>query len=413
MPAYSLPKILDYNQDIPIDVHSQIRYGVATPINSTSFAGGDEIIFSLPRAGSDALLLPNYCKFRATITVSTSAAVISGTIDSIFSSLEVRYQGQQLEYINQYETLHAAYFDSMVTPDDRSTGYTLSKISSSARGSLLGETIDADGTRTFITNLMSGIVGTLARRAFPINILAGNLELRLLLNSAAKAYAANASSSYALTNVEFQMAYIKLPNELVSTVTRQPLDYHTKTFTNIQKVVASGTTVIEESLVFRYSSLNTILVTMRPQSVTTTSTEHITSRANYNINTYVFKLGSEQVPTNLVKGYGYGFVEPFEKLKEALHLAGSIEMPGCHTYTSWNYQTNTSGAGSFLIMQDFEKIQGSSGEVISGADTRNQDVIFSATFPAVNSIAAAALFDYFAEYNVDIHIENGQISKFV
>ena len=106
--TYNLPKSLDFS-DLAVDVHSDVLYGTCTAINGTSFAGsatsGDEIIINIPRAGSNCLLIPSLCKFRATLTLSTSGAIVSGVIDSIFRKLEIRCAGEQLEYIDHNETI--------------------------------------------------------------------------------------------------------------------------------------------------------------------------------------------------------------------------------------------------------------------------------------------------------------------
>jgi hypothetical protein len=409
--SVKLPKILDYASDLPQDIHSEVRFGSVTPINSTTFGPGDEIIIMLPRAGSNSLLLPSYCKFRATVTPTTTNCVVSGTIDSIFSSLEVRHSGAQIEMIQNYETLFAAMFDSMVNADDRSQGYTITKYCSATRGTLTGRTLTAGTGYPFMTQFISGVVGTLTKKAFPINILGGQLELRIVLNNAIKSFAqATAANGWELSDVQFQMAYVQLPDQLVQSITRQPLSYNTRTYSNIEKVVAAATTSLEELLSFRYSSLNSIIVTMRPQSVITTFTEHVTSRNSNEISSYLFKVGSKNVPTNYVKGIDYGYIEPFEKLREALHMSGSVMVPGVHDSTSWVIQTNNDATGTFLIMQDFEKYEGLSDEVVSGEDTRNCDVIFSATFDSGTSIAAINLFDYYAEYNMTL-VKDGSKEK--
>jgi hypothetical protein len=279
---------------------------------------------------------------------------------------------------------------------------------------LTGRTLTAGTGYPFMTQFISGVVGTLTKKAFPINILGGQLELRIVLNSAIKSFAqATAANGWELSDVQFQMAYVQLPDQLVQNITRQPLSYNTRTYSNIQKVIAAATTSVEELLSFRYSSLNSIIVTMRPQSVITTFTEHVTSRNSNEISSYLFKVGSKNVPTNYVKGKDYGYIEPFEKLREALHMSGSVMVPGVHDSTSWVIQTNSDATGTFLIMQDFEKYEGLSDEVVSGEDTRNCDVIFSATFDSATSIAAINLFDYFSEYNMTLVIENGMITKMV
>ena len=124
---------------------------------------------------------------------------------------------------------------------------------------------------------------------------------------------------------------------------------------------------------------------------------------------YCFKVGSSQVPPVRVKCLNSSFTEPFMELLKSLHLLGTLQTRGSHTAALYGAQDPTSVndlTPTFLIGQDFDSFAHKSGELLQGYNTKNSDIYFSATY-AANGVATAGTNDFYALYDVILHIENG------
>ena len=86
-----------------------------------------------------------------------------------------------------------------------------------------------------------------------------------------------------------------------------------------------------------------------------------TMRSSFGIVDYCFLLGSEQIPPTRIRCKGFGFVEPYEALKAALHCGGNT-LASMGILNAANYiveapsgadNTSTNG-GYFVIGKNFE-----------------------------------------------------------
>ena len=142
-----------------------------------------------------------------------------------------------------------------------------------------------------------------------------------------------------------------------------------------------------------------------------------TMRSSFSIADYCFRLGSERIPPTRIWCQGFGFVEPYEALKVALHCGGNT-LVSMGILNSANYvvaapsgadNTSTNG-GYFVIGQDFETYSGKSGQLLSGVSTLGSDLYFSAN---VGAMADGAIFDYFLHYDIKLVIKDGILTVHV
>ena len=183
---------------------------------------------------------------------------------------------------------------------------------------------------------------------------------------------------------------------------------YTESYNNFRQSVAQDVMNIEQLIPTRYSSLKTVFVVQRV-SATSLNTGHTlnpNSRDTFEIVDYCFRLGSEQIPPSRIRAKGTNYVEAFEALKVAFHCGGNALTPmGILNRSMYSETASSDLGGLFVIGQDFESYSGKSGSLLSGISTLGSDLYFSANYTA--NTMAAAIFDYFLDYDMKLIIDNG------
>ena len=82
---------------------------------------------------------------------------------------------------------------------------------------------------------------------------------------------------------------------------------------------------------------------------------------------------------------------------------------GIHNVTSYNIRNaNTDTSGTFVIGQDFEQFSGKSGQIISGLDTTNSDLLFLGPWSSIANADATILVDFYAHFDQVLVIVDDQ-----
>lgn len=412
MAQFVIPKSLNYHETIPSSLGSSIETMVITPqTGAGSYTSGNQIVFFLPRV-SDAVFDPQNSYLRFKFTVNGSAAMLSGSIDTVFYRLDVRNGGNQLELINNYHVLSSVLMDSLIDPSDRQFVYNALKGCAATSGSQSGYALANAASQYFQTQFVSGIVGTCARSYIPLYALGSPLEIWLTLNDNVQTYctanAAGVTESWTMSDVEFHAVYVKLSNPTLEMISVPEYKIHTESYSNFQANIAATTTAVEQLVPFHYSSLKTLLLSQRLQACVTNVSCHSIQRSTFNISQYYWRVGSKCVPQTRIKADGYNNIEVLAENMKAYHRFGTYEGFGINNLAKFSVSNcSIADEGTFCIMQDFESMSGDSGKYLQGLDTNNIDVFFSAIYNT--GPAAAGVLDFFAHFDLLLLISNGVI----
>ena len=292
----------------------------------------------------------------------------------------------------------------------------------------LGETFPAAGNRYYSITLISGIVGCLCKNYVPVNDLQGSLQVRITLahwnevGNWTTQLATDSDAALSIRNIEMHCCMIKLTPHVLSMIRSPEYTIYSETYTNFQQTMAAaaGSSQIEQLIPTWYSSLKTVFLTIRK----TTSAQngghavlYPNSRSSFGLVDYCFRLGSEQIPPTRIRCEGFGYVEPYEALKVAMHCGGaSLTSMGILSQANYSVIAPTgadygANGGYFVIGQDFETYTSkNNSQLLQGVSTLGSDLYFSAN---IGAMAAGAIFDFFLHHDFKLIIRDGILTVHV
>ena len=430
--SIALVEQLNFEKNMPLDGGCKQQIAVAQPCTgSGAYPLGSYFIINIPRCGPDYVFDPmnSFLRFNASNSDGTGVLDWAHSVNSVISKLEVLHAGNVLETVDNYPQLSALLLDTQIDQSTRINGLNLTMgCGTTLNAPGLGAALAANGSNWYSITLLSGIVGSLARNYIPVNDLQGSIQIRITLahwnqiGIWSTALAADSDAAISIQNIEFHANMIKLSPEVMAMIRSPEYTIYSETYTNFQQTMAAaaGSSQIEQLIPTRYSSLKTVFLTMRKTTSVLNATHGNlipTTRSSFGIVDYCFRLGSEQIPPTRVRCTGFGFIEPFEALKVALHCGGNT-IASMGILNAANYivaapsgadATSTNG-GYFVIGQDFETYSGKSGQLLSGCSTLGRDLYFSAN---IGAMAAGAVFDYFLHYDIKLIIKDGVLTVHV
>ena len=429
--AVALPEQLNFERSMPLSGGSKQQLSIALPITGAgSYQLGSTFVINIPRCADDTVFDPANSFLRFNVYNSDGTGVLSWdhSANSVIKKLDVLHAGNLVESVDNYGNLAAMLMDCQV---DQSARITSLNVTQGAGTTLaepaVGESFPAAGDRYYSVTLLSGIVGSLCRSYIPVNDLQGSLQIRITLahwNEIGKyttALAVDSDAALSIRNVQFHCNMIKLSPHVLSMIRSPEYQIYSETYTNFQQTMAAaaGTSQIEQLIPTRYSSLKTVLVSMRKTTSALNGGHAVLypyTRSTFAIADYAFRLGSEQIPPTRVRCNAFSYVEPFEALKTAMHAGGS-SLCSMGVLNGTNYVASAptgadggANGGYFMIGQDFEGYSGKSGVLLSGVSSLGSDLFFSANMGAM---AAGAIFDYYCHYDFKLIIRDGILTVHV
>ncbi len=396
---------------------------------ATNVSGGTTIRINIGTAPAQYLLTSN-TTLKFSVTNATHPFNLDGSAGaaSFIETIRIFHGSNLLEQIDSYARIASILNDVTRTPGEQgsigsltagqsgidpptaSAAYDAAEVNAIARVCKLVRTPAADGltaaTRTFQIPLISGVIGSLARQAFPLTAAtAADLRVEIVLAAGANAVQNSSGDDPAWTASDFSLIcdILQLSPEseaLVVASTGGQFQMNTQSYRSATSVVAKDDTRSSILLPFRYSSLNSIILAHYRQSVTDNLVNAYTSRSRANLTSYYMRIGNSHVPANPVDCGSKDVLpaEAFTQLLAAFHVnLGNIQIGCSCTSGNFNQAEPQSTHGTFCIAQELEAFgPGSSSKVESGVNTLSQNIFFEGTYdtvPNAMDVVAWAMHD--------------------
>ena len=340
------------------------------PQNKSSFAANDTIIMSIPCGRRNTYLSgsDSYLKFTVQNLEANNKITIDNNAGCFFNRLDIFHGSNLLESIQQMNVLYTYLLDFQLST---ATKAALSNVYGTSFGTARdGLSIDPGKKLTFCIPILSGVVGMLLDKYLPVGQLADDIRLEFVLegNNTAVVYAAtNATKTpWSIVGVELELNYIELSDEAQSIVnSASPLNdtvfLHGNSWKHYTSNIAASTAGTFSTLIpARFASTKSIVVCPRATTTINNSESYsLSSRSNFGIDTYWFRVGSALYPSRPVtlknsSGLVAGYSEGFQEIMKSFHSLNHIEMSGACSFTQYN--TNDAadtgvGAGGVQILQ--------------------------------------------------------------
>jgi hypothetical protein len=394
---------------------------------ATDVGGGTTIRINIGTAPAQYLLTSStVLKFSVKNAVAYNLDGSAGA-SAFIETLRVYHGANMLEEVTGMGRLCSILNDVTRTPGEQgsigsltagqsgiepaaATTPSAAEVNAIARVCKLVRTPAPDGlgaaTRTFTIPLVSGVIGSLARQAFPLTAAtAADLRVEIVLAAEKNPVQNSSGTDPEWTASDFSIItdILELSPEseaLVVASTGGQFQMNTQSYRQSTAVVAEDNTRSSILLPFRFSSMNSILLAHYKQTVTNSFTNAYTSRSRANLTDYYFRIGNSHVPANPVALGAVGVLpaEGFVNLLKAFHInVGNIQIGNSCTSGNFNKAEPTTTHGTFCIAQELEAFgPGSSSKVESGVNTLSQTVFFEGTYatvPNAMDVAAWAFHD--------------------
>jgi hypothetical protein len=394
---------------------------------ATDVGGGTTIRINIGTAPAQYLLTSStVLKFSVTNTGAYNLDGSAGA-SAFIETLRVYHGANMLEEVTGMGRLCSILNDVTRTPGEQgsigsltagqsgiepptATGPSAAEVNAIARVCKLVRTPAVDGlgaaTRTFTIPLVSGVIGSLARQAFPLTAAtAADLRVEIVLAAAQNPVQNSSGADPAWTASDFSIItdILELSPEseaLVVASTGGAFQMNTQSYRQSTAVVAKDSTRSSILLPFRFSSMNSILLAHYAQTVTNNYTNAYTARSRANLTEYYFRIGNSHVPANPVQLGAVGVLpaEQFVNVLKAFHISPNNVQVGCScTSGNFNVAEAITSHGTNLTAQELEAFgPGSSSKVESGVNTLSQTVFFEGTYatvPSAMDVAAWAFHD--------------------
>ena len=392
--SLGVPDTIVYNEKPRATAASKIRQ-TFLPINGRTFAGGDQVHFSLACGRKGAFLDPKATYLKFTINNGDATQLdLDHSAHSAVQLLELYYGSTQLEYINQYNALVTALLDTQAT---NSRSLSTAPIAEGSSGTRAGVTIAGNGSLTVCIPLVSGIIGSLAEKMLPVGMMTrDNLRLSITLPQKNDLQHSVASVDWTITDMKLQCEYVMINSEVaraIESMHPQGVRVPLTSFSVQSSTVPAGGNQANILLSGNFRSVKTILSIFRGGANlgSAGNVKAISSRVNPIQATgyWQYDIAGFKVPQTPVEGS----VETYLELQKAFHNYTNMDGHGTHTSTSWNAATT----GSFLIGQDLDHFSGKSQVSESGVDISTSscylETKFSGNVPA-NGYRVDTYFHY-------------------
>lgn len=410
------------------------RSNVVTSNGSTFETAGTYIELTFPTGRGSSFLDPHmsYLEFTLTVKVTGAGGAANGSFNgfagaagahALFSEMRVLVNGAPIEEILNYNLLAEIIYDQVNGGshpffDAQAAGAAVPAAATAAAtvGGVYSPFTAVAGDRTANTvttvvssmriciPLFSGVLGTLAEKAWPLFMLApGSMQLQLRLAPPATAIQMDASTgaaaaeyvpSYSITDVQYVMKEILVHSSVIDAISSagaSGLSMFTQSFHNYTASV-SGTgssTIIPARLLGANSIFHAFRTTGDITKASAYSLRRVRPAA---LTGYQLVIGSERVPQKAISGdtTSAGFGEFLMELKKACHELTDrdcgfspsffVNKATSTTFGDVGYNALTSSINSsFLIGYDLDTYSLSNDTARSGRNLSGDTVTMELT----------------------------------
>lgn len=268
---------------------------------------------------------------------------------------------------------------------------------------------------------LSGVLGPGCSKYLPLSKI-NDLRLELTIEAATQAVVqATGTATFTLNNVQLILTYVDVDPVVASQVEQAVGGRYiisTESWRNYTSILAANRTSDSVLIPARYSSLRTLLHTVRDSANATDQTKYwLSARSNpfystTNVPSSIqYAIGSSLIPQTPVKYVS----EMYMNTQQAFHQLGSIQAGSRINYTNWtqpSYYGATSGfMGTFAFAQNFDSFLNKSDSLTVGMNTINSPTFLQITYPA--SVAAAQRLDTWAHFDMVLDISDaGMVARY-
>jgi hypothetical protein len=228
------------------------------------------------------------------------------------------------------------------------------------------------------------------------------------------------SATFVITNCEYVANFIELGDSAMSIIygslEGQPLQYVVPDFRNYQfsQQLQTSATQIAMPIPAKFSSLKSILTTVRQNGTGTFGGQWPFSTTSTRIADYQFRIGSQimppKAPSTLPEMFGeackaMGSISDLLYTPSIDKFSYSLEVPAASNDSATNVSATSSG--SFVIGLDLENYSSAPKDTIFAGYNTNTDDIFLIMNFAGQAGAITTRFDAFANFDSVLVCENG------
>lgn len=395
----TLPNNLNYLDIKKNSYPSTSQRRIYNSTNQATFTGSKSTIIRINlNAGWGEYLDASQSYLQFTVTNGSGVAnIVDGSINCIFSRMEIYHNGRQIEDINNYNVLSGILNDMYL---DESKRDNVRGILSGSEGD--GITLSDGESKTFLVSLNLGLFNS--DKYFYLGGLNGDLELRLTLEDANVAFVGGVS--YSVNDVKYIGQVITLDSSAQQIVDAQTMQNDgvismaSVSYINHQSIKNQNDTSINALVPFRNASLKSIYVSHRNQAdITDAAKRSVGKRVSAGLSQYQFDVNGR---TSLV--VNFSATNPGEALMElqrSMHNSSAL-MPSLIYDDYWTDDDNANS--KFLLGYELESFQ-NSDTAISGEDTSNATIYYR----ALHGNYAASVIDFFGMYDVVYSIVDGEL----
>jgi len=443
------------------------RISVA-PLNKSTFSPGDQCIIELPvsRRGTYFDQSQSFLKFTVQCGTTTAITAAGGsgvylenTAYSFLQRLDVYNSSNLLETINNYGDLCNMLIDTSLSQSDKAalspmigsnfltqpttTQATYAQnnllpiyMSAGDRGGLplmTATSVSSATPYTFCLPLLSGVIGINSSKCIPVGALNSplRLEFTLAANDDAIYYGtAGAGANWQISNVEFDVCYIELYDDILDAQFQPgvPQYISTSTYRQASTYLPSSTSGEFTTLLpFRCASLTSLYARFRNFSTATqganaTAAYRRSSSINPSLSSFYFRIGSSIYPNKMIylnngTTVGNGS-EAFTELMKSFHALSSTLNNGSIQWNQYNVCATPRNAwiqnyvpaskatlsafdtanNSFAIGLECQSFSNRNDTILSGISTLNSQIFFTAIVNSGDTAGGTNSYNYTADF---------------
>ena len=407
------------------------------PVNKSSFAPQDTIIFAIPSRRSCFL---DTTQTYLRLTIKNNDASTGIELDSngacVINNINIFHGSNLLESVQQYNSLFSYLLDFQMDIGTRVGSSNTLGTSTDTANPRKGLAISASKQLTTCLPVISGVIGTLADKMLPLET-ADDLRIEIGLESlAASVYASAAISNWSIISAELEVTIVELGEQgmnMVQSVTpfARPVYLHASSYRHYVSTQTQAAGQASYLVPARFASLKSLSVLPRSNASTTAQAAYsLSSRSNPNWNQYYWRVGSLIVPQKPVvlsnSGSTGGYAEAAIEIQKAFHGLNNSMFSGSCPIAVFNASdaadtsigngstitASATGANShtngFAISTELESFSNRNDVLLSGINTLGSNVFFEPT----TSTAASSNYtiNFYAYYDMILILENGLYS---
>lgn len=389
-----------------------------SPVNGSSFEGGQVIRFDYPAGKKGQYLNPQqsylsftYTPYTAGGAAGDATALPSGGASSLFESLTVYSGSNRLSHLTNYGAVRRMFKDLQTNRSDQTGAISVMEGIDPA-DDRQGEGLAAGASIKLCMPLMNELIGAQAKCYFPLGLLT-NLRLELELTDNLNGFvdpAASNNVTYRLTDLQLRCQMVELSDQAEAIVAAQS-GGSTRTWSTCSWSVYNdavpqhaGPTTIRSTIPARFSSVKSIYSFLTPVAARNDSANQHTCRTKQAMTEYFYDLNSKRYPQRPVDSSSLAMV--MSEVQKALHSLGAVNTHSSINAPDFGIDDGVNHRPQFLTAVELENFSHRADAVFSGISTLAQAPAMEFTCQA----AQACQLYHVVAYDIVVQIADGTCS---